>query len=95
MFPKTCIPVRLSVVPYTSPFVKNTSVSNKLGCIITVKTEGGGFCNQVNYRKGVTSATVCYKVVKIIAYKRAVARWLRDRDVGRATTASGFKVEMA
>jgi hypothetical protein len=80
---------------YTPPFVQKTSVSNKLERILTVKTEGGGFCNQVNYRNRVTSATVCYKVVKIIAYKSADACWVRDADVGWATTASWFKVEMA
>lgn len=94
MLPKTCIPVRLSVVPYTSPFVKSASVSNKLGCIITEKTEGEGFVTKLII--GTKSPRPqCYIAVKIIAYKRADACWQRDTDVGWATTASRFKVEMA
>lgn len=75
--------------------MKKTSVSNKLGCIVAVRTEEGGFCSQVNYRKRDTSAAAGYKAVEIMAYKRADACWLRNTDVGWATTASCVKAEMA
>jgi hypothetical protein len=75
--------------------VKKTSVSNKLGCNVALRTEEGGSCSRVNYRKRDTSAAVGYKAVEIMAYRRADACWLRNTDVGWANVAPCVKAEMA